>query len=326
MRLSFTTIALFLSISLFAQSSLVLHYPINPNTISLDETQLMDEGPHGNNAKITGTIFYDDDSFGGYDEAIMVGNLGEMDRYIQTTSPLHLGGSLNDFTLTFWFIHGDAAFNETEVVNLMQFKDNDGNELFLGLDRATKQLNLQLRNEEQELYNQTTTTNLHSYNWQHLAITYDQSESSLKIYHNGLLTQEIEVEFNFPYQPNLNMGIKDDIPLVGVNICYDEIRLYNQYLAPEDIQIIQQNSTNVEVEVATEQIRIFPNPISLGDKVNISNMTNAQVQILDAKGQLIRKTALNNGELDISGLSIGTYFVQLIHNEQRIVKKMLIQP
>jgi hypothetical protein len=75
-----------------------------------------------------------------------------------------------------------------------------------------------------------------------------------------------------------------------------------------------------------EQINMFPNPASLGNKVNISNMANAQVQILDAKGQLIRKTTLNNGELDISGLTIGTYFVQLINNEQRIVKKMLIQP
>lgn len=326
MRLSFTSIALFLSIGLLAQSSLVLHYPINPNTISLDETQLLDEGPHGNNAKITGTIFYDDDSFGGDDEAIMVGNLGEMDRYIQTTSPLHLGGSINDFTLSFWFIHGDVAFNETAVVNLMQFEDNDGNELFLGLDRANKQLNLQLRNDEQELFHQTTTINLNSFNWQHLAITYDQNESNLIIYHNGLLTQEIEVEFNFPYQPYLNMGIEDNIPLEDINFCYDEIRLYNQHLAPEDIQVILQNSTNVEVELMTEQISIFPNPASLGDKVNISNMTNAQVQILDAKGQLIRKTALNNGALDISGLTIGTYFVQLINNEQRIVKKMLIQP
>ena len=326
MRLSFTAIVLFLSISLFAQSSLILHYPINPNTISPDETQLIDEGPYGNDAKITGTIFYDDDSFGGDNEAIMVGNLGEMDRYIQTISPLHLDGSINDFTLAFWCIHGDYSFNETGIVNLIQFEDNDGNELFLGLDRATNHLNLQLRNDEQELYHQTTTVYLLSHNWQHLAITYDQAQSNLKIYRNGLLNQEIEADFNFPNQPNLNIGIEDGSPLEGVNICYDEIRLYNQYLGQEDIQIIRQNSTNVEVEAVAEQISIFPNPASLGDKVNINNMTNAQVQILDAKGQLIRKTALNNGELDIQGLTIGTYFVQLIHNEQIMVKKLLIQP
>jgi hypothetical protein len=286
----------------------------------------MDEGPYGNDAEITGMLLYDDNFFGASYEAIMVGDLADIDRYIETTSPLNLGESIDDFTLAFWCIHGDYSFDETGIVNLIQFEDNDGNELFLGLDRATNHLNLQLRNDEQELYHQTTTVYLLSHNWQHLAMTYDQAQNSLKIYRNGVLNQEIEVDFNFPNQPNLNIGIEDGIPLEGVNICYDEIRLYNQYLGQEDIQIIRQNSTNVEVEVAMEQINMFPNPASLGNKVNISNMANAQVQILDAKGQLIRKTTLNNGELDISGLTIGTYFVQLINNEQRIVKKMLIQP
>ena len=84
----------------------------------------------------------------------------------------------------------------------------------------------------------------------------------------------------------------------------------------------------VAVENATyqnKQAYFYPNPVVNILNLGIKNQENAPINVLvfDALGKTIVSTTVSNGQLDMSGLSAGAYFVQLNHANENISFKII---
>lgn len=77
-------------------------------------------------------------------------------------------------------------------------------------------------------------------------------------------------------------------------------------------------------------ISLFPNPSNGVFCVKLDNLSaaNLNVQVLNALGQAVNTTNSNSNDyvnIDMSGLSNGIYFVQVISDDKVVIKKILIQ-
>ncbi|MEI7594880.1 MAG: T9SS type A sorting domain-containing protein [Bacteroidota bacterium] len=71
---------------------------------------------------------------------------------------------------------------------------------------------------------------------------------------------------------------------------------------------------------ALNQINVYPNPTN--GILTISNVNNAKIKVMNALGQIV--ITENGASVDMSNLQNGTYFVQIIENENVITKKVIL--
>lgn len=72
-----------------------------------------------------------------------------------------------------------------------------------------------------------------------------------------------------------------------------------------------------------ESINVYPNPVV--DKIFIDGLTleNSRYQILDMRGQIIRKGNLTENQLEVSGLAGGMYFLNIYDDGAVYVRRMV---
>ena len=92
----------------------------------------------------------------------------------------------------------------------------------------------------------------------------------------------------------------------------DYVRVYQ-----EDVVSVENNSN---LEKATG---VYPNPTN--DKIYItSNITPSQLVLYDTFGQLILSKEMDTDHLEVSHLNSGVYFIEIILNEEKIIRKVII--
>tara|TARA_Y100000385_G_C12729298_1_gene482011 strand:+ start:183 stop:563 length:381 start_codon:yes stop_codon:yes gene_type:complete len=84
---------------------------------------------------------------------------------------------------------------------------------------------------------------------------------------------------------------------------------------------IQRIELYKETSVALEEIKnssynakLYPNPASSSITLNLDGIAKADIEFLDIQGKLIfsKNQVFNLDQIDISGISTGTYFVRII--------------
>lgn len=82
---------------------------------------------------------------------------------------------------------------------------------------------------------------------------------------------------------------------------------------------------SVGIEDATNTFAsVYPNPVNELLTVTLSDLDNAQFELMDVQGKMIMSSTINNGEqIDMSHLESGIYFVRLISNENRMIKRVV---
>ena len=76
-------------------------------------------------------------------------------------------------------------------------------------------------------------------------------------------------------------------------------------------------------QIDGENILLYPNPTSetLTIKISDSQYVNTQIQIFNTIGNLVKETELpENGQINVSELSNGLYFVRFKDNSQQTLK------
>ncbi len=325
LKLQFTAIALLFSIFTFAQSSLVLHYPINQETVN-QNFLMEDKSGNANHCEIIGELFWDDDSFGNTGEAIMIGDWGNMERYITAVQPLSFTQEISDFTLAFWSIRSfTIPSDELEYTPIFDFKDAAGDGVFLRMNLDSEQIYMEYK-KEGNVDTYLFPNEFEPITWEHYGIVYDAHDRRLALVVNGLLVESFEdVQIDFPVTPTLQLGKSESILIENMNWCYDEIRLYNSALTLEEMSTVMMSTTNIEV-VEQEQIRLFPNPVGQRGMIQFEGLTDGNVRILDQMGRTVGLEAIESGQMSVQGLSGGTYYLQFMKDEKLITRKLLIQP
>ncbi len=89
-------------------------------------------------------------------------------------------------------------------------------------------------------------------------------------------------------------------------------------------ECITVNSVGIE-DVANTFATVFPNPVSDLLTITLSDLDNAQFELMDVQGKIvISSTTIANGEqVDVSNLESGIYFVRLISDNNRMVKRIV---
>ena len=73
-------------------------------------------------------------------------------------------------------------------------------------------------------------------------------------------------------------------------------------------------------------VNIYPNPATDILNVRVSNGEAKQINILNTLGKIVYSTnviTIGATQLPIKNLSAGTYFVEIISNENRVVEKFI---
>lgn len=162
--------------------------------------------------------------------------------------------------------------------------------------------------------------------WTHIASTYDGD--SVKIYQDGQLV--VGAPYNSPITNNsasLFLGTQFNIPnsfqFFGA---MDDVLVYNRALSAEEILVIFDPTTPIhELEENNLEISIYPNPTS--DYLFIENKNNHQISsisLFDANGRFIRSVKDDSSPIDLSDLTKGIYFVNIIADNNIINKKVTV--
>ena len=85
-------------------------------------------------------------------------------------------------------------------------------------------------------------------------------------------------------------------------------------------------TVSVDDLISAEAIQLFPNPTTGILHVDIADLTEWTVQVRDATGRRIMpEQPITTGQLDLSALSPGSYFLELHNTHQRVVKKVVVK-
>jgi len=85
-----------------------------------------------------------------------------------------------------------------------------------------------------------------------------------------------------------------------------------------------------DVDLAAEEILIYPNPVSRKLNITFSSKQNIdRIQLLDLNGKLVYESAGGvsadgKHQIDVSPLSNGVYFLRIQDQENLITKKVIV--
>jgi len=91
----------------------------------------------------------------------------------------------------------------------------------------------------------------------------------------------------------------------------------NSFWTTEDVLGIEDN-------VFFKDLKVYPNPTTNQFSITSNSILNS-VKIINLTGQLVKEIKHNLNEIDVSDLSNGLYFIELTSNNQKGVKRLVIQ-
>jgi len=118
----------------------------------------------------------------------------------------------------------------------------------------------------------------------------------------------------------MNYDFTDASPLAGIN--YYRLKIMDLDLKFEYTKIIL-----LLVEDKDSPFVLFPNPTS--DQLELKGLTaddEVTIRLMDASGRSIRSEQLSgNSQIDVSDLSNGTYFIEIVSEERQTVVKQFVK-
>jgi hypothetical protein len=92
----------------------------------------------------------------------------------------------------------------------------------------------------------------------------------------------------------------------------------NQKFTIQRIELYNDIATSIgKSEISGYQAKLYPNPASSSITLNLDGIAKANIEFLDIQGKLIfsKSQVFNLDQIDISGISTGTYFVRIISDQ-----------
>lgn len=249
------TILVFLPVSIFSQTGLIAHYPLNGNA--------NDAGPNGLHGNIVNNPQPTIDMLGNSNSAMMFDGI---DDYIEIPYDSLLQPE-DEVTLSLWAYFPDwSAINFTGAI--AGNTESGGYELYEYFYNFPEMWGA-VRRGGSYAYPSTGINNLDS-GWHHFAITYDQqvatSLATLYIDGNKVDTKihYAVADIDYSHQNSFLIGAEAGPQNVPEGDFWqggiDEVRIYNYALSEGGILALYTNPTGSQKIVPEPTISIFPNP------------------------------------------------------------------
>lgn len=167
--------------------------------------------------------------------------------------------------------------------------------------------------------------------WHHLVYSFDNNTNKQKLYINGELVMQTDVNLSIEYddEPLLLAASNDhNFPHYFYTGAMDDVMIYNRMLNDEEIKKIyefKETTDAKEVAMSALELKVFPNPTA--SILNIqANSDFHKIFIYNDLGQLILKKEtelITEIVLDISQIITGTYIVEVIGEQKKGTYKLI---
>jgi hypothetical protein len=152
--------------------------------------------------------------------------------------------------------------------------------------------------------------------WRHMVITFDGTDA--KLYMNGTLVGSTP-------RPLLNTGSPSNFKLGnnGVNMQFDDLKIYNYALGQADITSLYTINTLSSSDFSQNnlEVAIYPNPVN--DLLNIETALELQsVEIYNIQGQKVLSS--NQKQINVSDLAAGVYMLRIQDADNNIATKKIV--
>jgi len=80
-------------------------------------------------------------------------------------------------------------------------------------------------------------------------------------------------------------------------------------------------------EVSIDKVKVYPNPVRSSSQLNLElpdDLSDADISLYDLSGKRIKSYGANDGALNLSGVSAGTYFIHIEKSGVQLKKKILV--
>ena len=176
-------------------------------------------------------------------------------------------------------------------------------------------------------------------NWTHIALRWNQSDSKIAIYINGILdtiaTSTVTSIQNTSQPFRIGKPQHNANSLIG---SIDDIKIYNRALSDLEIYLLYDSTVDVESEqdLYINQYVLdynYPNPFNPTTKINyfISQFSKVQLKVFDVLGREVailvdqeQSTGHYSIDFNAENLSAGIYFYQLQADNFSQTKKMIL--
>jgi hypothetical protein len=297
MRKSFTIAILALSINAFAQiptTGLVGYYPFTGNSNDLSGNNL--------NGTVNGATLTTD-RFGNANAAYSFDGIND---YIEISNNtlLNLQDSL---TISLWFAPNNPSANPSQrLIDKITVNQGDGWYMALGSNLTSLHVG---GNSAPDLISHPNFT---TSNWYHLVATYDRSFA--RFYINGVLDTSIAITGQTVINSHsVKIGANSLLSGNFFSGKMDDIRIYDRALKSCDIDSLYNLPNPLTTGInETENVSstfIYPNPST--DKITLNTTVAVDIRIYNYTGQVVKSIINNSGQVDVSNLNNGIYFLQV---------------
>jgi uncharacterized protein YjdB len=89
-----------------------------------------------------------------------------------------------------------------------------------------------------------------------------------------------------------------------------------------EVTIFNQSTVGLSSSALNDKFSIYPNPVSEQVVVESQGLEIESINIIDSKGNFIKEASLD-GNIDVSELALGVYFLQIKSDENLIIKRFV---
>ncbi len=161
-----------------------------------------------------------------------------------------------------------------------------------------------------------------SYDFSLIASNRNRDDSTMDIEINGTLFEDVLITRTFDWEVYLPTTI-DDVNLIqGENV----VRLTQRRALSSrpDRLDFSLNATLSTTDLTNDQVLIYPNPSSGIFNIQ-SKIQSPEYRIVNIQGQIVKQGVLEGKELNMSSYPQGIYFLELTSNNNRLLKKIVVE-
>ncbi len=123
----------------------------------------------------------------------------------------------------------------------------------------------------------------------------------------------------------MRIGLQyDGVPRAcNQDFAYGEVEDYTVNIMPFNSKSATSRTRENLQEYKEAKIIVYPNPTQGSLVVEMENYQNSSYSLINQIGQIVKKDKLSNNEIDVQGISPGTYYISIQNNKGKVIRQFV---